>query len=45
METRGKCKICDINVNKNVFQQTFASRVTQRKFENTLEISGKIQGI
>ena len=45
MENSGKCKICDINVNKNVFQQTFLSRVTQGKFENTLEISGKIQGI
>ena len=30
-KTQGKCKICDINVNKNVFQQTFLSRVTQRK--------------
>ena len=30
-KTWGKCKICDINVNKIVFQQTFLSRVTQRK--------------
>ena len=30
-KTRGKSKICDINVNKNVFQQTFLSRVTQGK--------------
>ena len=44
-KTRGKCKICDINVNKNVFQQTFLSPVIREKFENTLEISGKIQGI
>ena len=31
METWGKCKICDINVNKIAFQQTFLSRVTQGK--------------
>ena len=31
MENLGKCKICDINVNKIVFQQTFLSRVTQGK--------------
>ena len=28
---RRKYKICDINVNKNVFQQTLLSRVTQGK--------------
>ena len=44
-KTQGKCKICYLNVNKNVFQHTFLSQFTQKKFENTLEMSGKIQGI
>ena len=30
-KTRANCKICDINANKNVFQQTFLSRVSQGK--------------
>ena len=36
-KTQRKCKICDINVNKNLFQQTFLSELLRKKFENTLE--------
>ena len=31
LKTQGKCKICDIIVNENVFQQTFLSHVSQGK--------------
>ena len=44
-KTQGKCEVCHIIINKNVFQGTFLCRVSQGKFGNTLEISGKAQGI
>ena len=30
-KTQGKCKMCHIIVNENVFQETFLSRVSQGK--------------
>ena len=38
-------KICGIIANKNVSQQIFSLELLREKFENTLEISGKTQGI
>ena len=44
-KTQGKRKICNILGNENVFQRIFHLKLLREKFENTLEISGKTQGI
>ena len=45
-KSQGKCKICDMIANKNVFQRRFFSfELPEAKFENALETSGKTQGI
>ena len=44
-KTQGKCVICGIIPNDNVFQRVFLSSCSGEKFENVLEISGKTQRI
>ena len=42
---RENIKICGINANKNLSQQIFSLELLREKFENTLEISEKTEGI
>ena len=42
-KTQGKFEICDITTNENVFQQFFTIEFLREKFENVLEISGKLR--
>ena len=37
--------MCGINANKNLSQQIFSLELLREKFENTLEISEKTEGI
>ena len=44
-KTQGKCRISGIITDENVFQRIISPELLREKFENDLEISGKIQGI